>query len=169
MTRSVASRFADKVSPEPNSGCWLWTGSVGSHGYGQLSIPGKAPETAHRVSYRLHNGEIPAGMLVCHKCDNPVCVNPDHLFLGAPQVNALDCKAKGRNTKGRAKSEHTRSLISAALAGRKLTPEVVAGFRERTYLNRKRPVAFSEEHRASLRRGQQARRERERTNGSHTD
>ena len=167
--RPIRERFADKVLPEPNSGCWLWFGSVGSHGYGQLSIPGKALETAHRVSYRLHKGEIPAGILVCHKCDNPVCVNPDHLFLGAPSVNALDCKQKGRNTKGREKSEHTRSLISASLTGRKLAPEVVAGFRERAYPDRKRPGAFTEEHRASLRRGQQARRERERSTGGHSD
>lgn len=88
-------RFRDKFVPEPNSGCWLWCGSTTDTGYGRVKVNGKI-QRAHRVSYELHNGLIPEGLNVCHTCDTPLCVNPDHLFLGTQQDNITDMIQKGR-------------------------------------------------------------------------
>jgi hypothetical protein len=83
--------------PEPNSGCWLWSRAVGSHGYGVLWHDGKV-KTAHRLAYTMANGPIPAGKHVLHKCDVKSCINPDHLFLGADADNRIDMARKGRGT-----------------------------------------------------------------------
>lgn len=93
-------RFAASYVPEPNSGCWLWLGTErGSNGYGGIKVNGK-PMAAHRYSWELANGPVPIGMLVCHRCDVPACVNPAHLFLGTHQDNADDKVSKGRQVKG---------------------------------------------------------------------
>lgn len=93
--RSLKERFLDKVFPEPNSGCWLWTGGVTSCGYGTIKID-YVTKTTHRTSYRLFKGEINDGLLVLHKCDTPCCVNPDHLFLGTAKENSDDMIRKNR-------------------------------------------------------------------------
>lgn len=89
-------RFFDKVTYEPNSGCWLWTACAETGaGYGMFAgFPGD--KRTHRISYRLHHGEIPPGLLVCHRCDVRTCVNPEHLFLGTHKDNMQDCSRKGR-------------------------------------------------------------------------
>ena len=74
--------------------CWLWTGGL-SHGYGRISFDCKDVR-AHRFSWIIHFGDIQPGLYVCHKCDNPRCVRPDHLFLGTASDNMRDCANKGR-------------------------------------------------------------------------
>lgn len=100
---SLSERFERKFIPEPNSGCWLWTGSVDSKGYGQIRMPGKARQGrlryATHISLELAGHEIPDGLEACHHCDNPCCVNPDHLFVGTHQDNMRDSWRKGRASK----------------------------------------------------------------------
>lgn len=76
--------------------CWTWTGAKIKDGYGGIKVDGKMVR-AHRFSWALHFGEIPEGMMVCHKCDNRLCVNPDHLFLAPNDANVADMVEKGRN------------------------------------------------------------------------
>lgn len=80
-------------------GCWSWSGSKDGKGYGTISNRNQgvnSPEKAHRVSYEKHFGEIPDGMIVRHKCDNPECTNPDHLELGTQKENMQDCSRRNR-------------------------------------------------------------------------
>lgn len=91
--RDISERFV----PEPNSGCWLWTGRVNASGYGIFNGPDYGKTTsAHRTFWIRHRGEIPAGLWVLHRCDTPPCVNPAHLFLGTPLENTQDMLKKGR-------------------------------------------------------------------------
>ena len=92
MSDTDKERFWGKVVK--SDGCWLWTGNK-FQGYGQIRFAGKT-RRAHRVAWELTRGSIPAGLYVCHHCDNPSCVNPGHLFLGTQTDNMRDCLAKGR-------------------------------------------------------------------------
>jgi hypothetical protein len=87
-----ADRFWSRVTK--GDGCWEWSGARDRGGYGHFN--GAHGNRAHRFSWILANGPIPAGMLICHRCDNPPCVNPDHLFLGTVLDNHRDMDAKGR-------------------------------------------------------------------------
>ena len=86
--------FHEKYEIITETGCWIWMGAT-SNGYGVASDNGKT-QPAHRYSWELHNGPIPEGMQVCHKCDVKPCVNPDHLFIGTQKDNMHDAMRKGR-------------------------------------------------------------------------
>lgn len=92
---SLLQRLMAKVEIG-ESDCWIWRGSVNNQGYGYIGIDYKK-KLVHRLSWELHFGPIPEGMLMCHKCDVPVCVNPGHLFTGTNADNIRDMFKKDRN------------------------------------------------------------------------
>lgn len=97
----MAKRLLNKISMDLSTGCWEWRGAT-SNGYGYLTVGSRKDgtrhtEKTHKAAYRAFIGDIPAGMHVCHKCDNRKCINPDHLFIGTHLDNMRDRDAKGRN------------------------------------------------------------------------
>ncbi len=101
--RPFVERFEAMYMPEPNSGCWLWLGSLGMYGYGQITDAEGNQKRAPKASWEHHKGrKVPGALWVLHKCDTPSCVNPDHLFIGTPADNCHDMIAKGRNSRGAA-------------------------------------------------------------------
>lgn len=97
---SPEAAFWIQVEKQPNDGCWLWRGALDSQGgYGAYCWKGKKT-LAHRLSWMLTYGDIPPGMCICHECDVPACVRPDHLFCGTQQDNQRDKLEKGRQSRG---------------------------------------------------------------------
>lgn len=110
------------VEQQPN-GCWKWIGGTNTQSYGRF-WNGRRKVLAHRYAYEALVGDIPDGMLICHRCDNPNCVNPDHMFIGTMQDNMDDAKAKG-HLKGRPRKFHP--VREPRRPGRKslVPPEVI--------------------------------------------
>lgn len=99
----VKDRFWDKVEKLGPDECWPWKAAKDPRGYGRIggdrrrSSGKRAVELAHRIAYQLEIGDVPLGLFVCHRCDNPTCCNPAHLFLGTCKDNNQDMYAKGRD------------------------------------------------------------------------
>jgi hypothetical protein len=95
--RTVEERFWSKVAIGEPGECWEWQRSRNADGYGQFKLAsGESPQRASRVAWMLSFGDIPDGLWVLHRCDNPPCCNPAHLFLGTAADNHADMRAKGR-------------------------------------------------------------------------
>lgn len=132
------ARFEKFVFPEPNTGCWLWGSELSHAGYGRFNFR-RTPVLASRVAHTLYCSPIPAGMWVCHKCDTPACVNPDHLFLGTSADNVRDMVAKGRHWQ-KTRPDAFRAMVKTVRArekarghinsNAKLTPEQARSIRQ---------------------------------------
>jgi hypothetical protein len=121
----ILYRFARRVYLAP-SGCWEWRGAVNEHGYGILGRGrrGDGNVKAHRVSYEIHHGvTLEPDVCVCHHCDNPCCVNPQHLFIGSQHENLADMRRKQRDSR-------PPVFMGTANQQAKLTPEQVAHIRK---------------------------------------
>ena len=126
MSATLKERFEAKFTKGPDDECWMWQGAKNKKGYGKIGGTGRRLRNlyAHRVSYQLYRGEIADGMCICHVCDLPSCVNPNHLFQGSAKDNTRDCIKKGRARRGFPKGE---------INGRaKLTVENVIAIRKAT-------------------------------------
>lgn len=115
-TTPIEDRFRQHVSPPNERGCMLWTGTMDKKGYGELGLPDHTKIRAHRLSYQMAKGAIPANTCVLHRCDTPSCVNPSHLFLGSLRDNMDDKTAKGRQAKGESNgtAKLTKSIVLKA-------------------------------------------------------
>ena len=102
------ARFWDRV--DQTGDCWLWTKYCNSDGYGRVRFNGRL-ECAHAIAWYFSNGTIPVGLCVLHKCDNPPCCKPSHLFLGTHLDNMRDRDVKGRNSRG---EQHGRAKLTEA-------------------------------------------------------
>lgn len=117
--RPIFERLMKRTVVDMNTNCVVWTGAVGFGGHGQIRSEKHKLLATHRVSWEHHNGPIPEGMKLCHRCDNPPCINPDHLFLGTQADNMRDMIAKGRNRRGethhnaKVTDDQVRDIIAA--------------------------------------------------------
>lgn len=95
---TIHDRLTKRLQAHPD-GCLIWTGALDDHGYGRISrgAQGNGYARTHRVAWELaHEADIPDGMIICHRCDNPPCCNPDHLFVGTHEDNSQDMMSKDR-------------------------------------------------------------------------
>lgn len=135
ITRQIKDRFDQYHQRDPVTGCWQWQMSTNHNGYGRFKV-GAGVERAHRVSYHIHKGPIPEGMIVCHACDNPGCVNPDHLWLGSNADNSADMLRKGRHrTAPQAGEMNNRATLTEAQA-REVISLIAAGLSNKAIATR---------------------------------
>jgi hypothetical protein len=107
----LLERFSLKFEVRGLSECWPWIAYRNLDGYGMFALVPRRPDRAHRLMWQFENGAIPTGFCVLHTCDNPSCVNPNHLFIGTQKDNIADRDAKGRVACGQ---EHCRAKLTAA-------------------------------------------------------
>jgi len=105
-------KFWSKVNKNTDNGCWEWSGCKDRKGYGEFRIFGDNYQ-AHRIAYMLANGGIPSNISVCHKCDNPKCCNPDHLFAGTNRDNMIDLLLKGKKPDTKLNPQSVKSIREA--------------------------------------------------------
>lgn len=137
--QTLDERFWSKV--DKTGECWVWTANKKADGYGMIRVAGRTV-AAHRLSWELHFGPIPPDLHVCHTCDNPPCVNPDHLFVGTREDNMRDAAAKGRNVQQKKTHcphghEYTPENTYIVRRATGSTHRVCAACNAATYLRRK--------------------------------
>lgn len=140
MNHYILERFTKNISSPDDNGCINWKGRLSKNGYSVMGIGSRVDNSrttvyVHRISFEIHKGIIPKGMLVCHICDNRKCVNPDHLFLGTPKDNSQDMVKKGRCVmkKGQIPPQFISNIMNKINA--KLTINEVIEIKKRLSLN----------------------------------
>ena len=121
LAEEQLKKFWTKVDKKGDNECWEWVAAKNSKGYGQFGISGVSKST-HRISYVIHNGDIPDGLFVCHTCNNPPCVNPKHLYAGSNKENMQQAS----NEKRLAPQQKTHCK-----SGHEFTPENTAFYKQK--------------------------------------
>ena len=127
ITQDVIERVEAGYIPIPETGCWIWEKSVSGKGYARMSIKDRL-YGVNRVAWEIYRGHIPNGMNVLHNCDTPLCINPDHLFLGTFSDNLQDCHNKGRKNHPRGLTNEQAVAILAHHTAGISVPDIATKF-----------------------------------------